>query len=187
MPSATWTQLVKGHEHRRVLETRHELPDHRPIAAVLGCSDARVSPTVLFGQPAGALFEVRVIGNTTDSACVASLDFAVTRLHVGLVIVLGHTDCGAVNAAIEREVSTRSAHPSVTAESDDIAVTIEPIARIVDDQPWADAEAIVHRNVMRVVTELNERFRARSQSVTVRGAVHDLESGRLLSATMVQR
>lgn len=73
-----------------------------PIAAVLGCADARVPLELVFSQPANDMFVVRVAGNVLEGACVGSLDFAITALPtVRLLAVVGHTGCGAVRAAVD--------------------------------------------------------------------------------------
>jgi carbonic anhydrase len=72
----------------------------RPWAALLGCADSRVSPEWLFASGPGELFEVRSAGNTAADACVASLEYAVAELAVPLILVLGHSGCGAVQAAL---------------------------------------------------------------------------------------
>lgn len=71
----------------------------RPWAAVLGCADSRVAPEWLFACGMGELFEVRTAGNTASDAGVASLEYAVAELSVPLILVLGHSGCGAVQAA----------------------------------------------------------------------------------------
>ena len=72
-----------------------------PIAAILSCADSRVSPELLFDQGPGDLFVVRVAGNFVHDDGLASLEYAVKILGVPLLIVLGHTNCGAVDAAIK--------------------------------------------------------------------------------------
>jgi carbonic anhydrase len=67
-----------------------------PFAAVLGCSDSRVPVEIVFGQGLGQLFVVRVAGNVVAPTQLASLEFAVTQLGVRLIVVLGHSGCGAV-------------------------------------------------------------------------------------------
>jgi carbonic anhydrase len=70
-----------------------------PIAAVLGCADSRVVPDFLFDQSFGGIFDVSNAGNVVDSDVLGSMEYAVEHLHVPLVVVLGHTSCGAVEAA----------------------------------------------------------------------------------------
>lgn len=71
-----------------------------PLACVITCADSRVSPELLFDQSLGDLFVCRVAGNVVTPEITGSVDYAVEHLNVPLVIVLGHTKCGAVNAAI---------------------------------------------------------------------------------------
>lgn len=70
-----------------------------PFAAVLACSDSRVVPEMVFDVAPGNLFTVRNAGNVVDDDVLGSLEFAVTRLAVPVIVVLGHTQCGAVRAA----------------------------------------------------------------------------------------
>lgn len=94
-------------------------PAQRPFAAVLGCADARVPTELLFGQAANSLFVVRVAGNVLADACLGSLDYAVTSFadSLKLVVVLGHSGCGAVTAAADafldpsRYLEFASSHP----------------------------------------------------------------------------
>lgn len=78
----------------------------RPFAALLSCADARVDPGWLFACGAGELFQVRSAGNTAFNAAIASLDYAVGVLGVPLLVVLGHSGCGAVTAALASEPLT---------------------------------------------------------------------------------
>jgi carbonic anhydrase len=71
-----------------------------PFAIVLACADSRVTPELVFDQGLGDLFVLRVAGNVADPALLGSMEFAVTQLKCPLIIVLGHEECGAVNAAI---------------------------------------------------------------------------------------
>lgn len=72
-----------------------------PFAAVLGCADSRVSPELAFDQGPGDLFVVRLAGNLVSTEGVASMEYAVRFLGVSLIVVLGHNNCGAVQAAIK--------------------------------------------------------------------------------------
>ena len=74
---------------------------HRPIASVLSCSDARVGPEFVFDQGPGDLFVVRVAGNVLLDEGLASLEYAAQFLGAPLIFVLGHSNCGAVDAAIK--------------------------------------------------------------------------------------
>ena len=98
--NATWSRMLQG--NRRFAEgkpdhpwqdqeTRQTLLDgQNPDAAVLSCSDSRVPPEIIFDQGLGDLFTVRTAGQLIDSAVIASLEYAVKKLHVSLICVLGH-------------------------------------------------------------------------------------------------
>lgn len=75
--------------------------DHKPFAIILGCSDARVPAELVFDQGLGDLFVIRVAGNIVAPSQVGSVEFAASRFDVRLVVVLGHTQCGAILATIE--------------------------------------------------------------------------------------
>ena len=81
---------------------RAELVDGQaPIAIVLGCSDSRVPAEIVFDQGLGDLFVIRVAGNIVAPSQVGSVEFAAERFHTRLVVVLGHSQCGAIAATIE--------------------------------------------------------------------------------------
>ena len=82
-----------------------------PFAVIVGCSDSRVPAELVFDQGLGDLFVIRVAGNITDESVTGSVEYAVAVLGCELVVVLGHTDCGAVKATIQ-EVSEPSGNLS---------------------------------------------------------------------------
>ena len=83
-------------------EHRLELAEgQKPIAAILTCADSRVSPEIIFDQGLGDLFVLRVAGNVINDLFVGSLEYAVERLNVSLLMVLGHSECGAVDATVK--------------------------------------------------------------------------------------
>lgn len=86
-----------------MVRTHGEMPKQAPFAVVVGCSDARVPPEMLFGQGFNDLFVIRVAGNVLADECWGSIDYAVAALSesIKLVVVLGHGGCGAVTAAVD--------------------------------------------------------------------------------------
>ena len=78
----------------------------RPWAALLSCADSRVAPEWMFGLGSGELFQVRVAGNTAFNDGIASLEYAVAVLQTPLILVIGHSGCGAVKEAMVREPLT---------------------------------------------------------------------------------
>jgi carbonic anhydrase len=109
-PATAWKTLKEGNE--RFIEGRPEHPsqsvEHRasltdgqkPTAIIFGCADSRVAAEILFDQGLGDMFVVRTAGQAIDSAVLGSIEYAVTVLDVPLIVILGHTGCGAVKAAI---------------------------------------------------------------------------------------
>jgi carbonic anhydrase len=81
--------------------SRRDLSSQRPIAIVLGCSDSRAPAEVVFDQGLGDLFVIRVAGNIVAPSQVGSVEFAADRFGTRLVVVMGHSGCGAIDAAIE--------------------------------------------------------------------------------------
>jgi carbonic anhydrase len=89
--------LALEHKRRRAL-----VGDQSPFAIILGCSDSRVPAELVFDQGLGDLFVIRVAGNIVAPSQVGSIEFAAERFGVRLVVVLGHSHCGAVQAALEQ-------------------------------------------------------------------------------------
>ncbi len=130
----------------------------RPFAALLCCADSRVDPAWLFACGAGELFEVRSAGNTAFPEAIGSLEFAVGELGVPLLLVLGHSGCGGVRAALGRAPLTPM-----------LEQLVAPIrATLVSGDDLSQA---VRRNSRAVAAQLVER------SALIRSAVAE---GRLL-------
>lgn len=89
-------RLASGHSRRDALVEGQE-----PFATLLGCADSRVPGEIIFDQGLGELFDIRVAGNIVAPSQIGSVEYAVERLGARLVVVLGHSRCGAVAAAIE--------------------------------------------------------------------------------------
>ena len=90
-----------SHPHQS-LERRAELiSGQQPFAVILGCSDSRIPPELIFDQGLGDVFVIRTAGEVVDNASLASIEYAVDHLGVPLVMVLGHDSCGAVTAAVQ--------------------------------------------------------------------------------------
>src|SRR5437762_5871818 len=99
----------------------------QPFAIILGCSDSRVPAELVFGQGFGDLFVIRVAGNVVAPSQVGSVEFAAARFGTPLVVVLGHTQCGAVLATLE-EVSSRGHHsPNIRSIVDRIRPSVETL------------------------------------------------------------
>lgn len=153
--------------------------EHAPIAAILGCGDARVGAELIFDRGPGDLFMVRVAGNFLSDYGLASMEYCVAFLHVPLLMVLGHTHCGAVTSAI-RVVENKEDLPGRMFVLID---AIEPSvlhARMTDpdDLLRAATEENVRRQVRRLRTISPVINAAREAGrVTIVGAIYDMETG----------
>ncbi|MCB1151641.1 carbonic anhydrase [bacterium] len=165
-------------EHCRTLVT-----GQTPLAAVLGCADSRVPVEVVFDQGPGDLFVVRVAGNVAAPTQIGSLEYAVQVLGVRLVVVLGHSDCGAVTAALD----VLGGAPSLSPHLETIVTRIRPslpdAATAAADHDAALRTA-VHANVKATVaTVVSESDVLRplvdAGQVLVAGAHYDLTTGRV--------
>jgi carbonic anhydrase len=153
---------------------RELLRGQRPFAAVLGCSDSRAVPELIFDTGLGDLFVVRLLGNIADEGALGSIEFAVENLGVRLVMVLGHTRCGAVGAvaqnvnypghiehvlgAVRLGMENARADPGEGYNNCILANTYEAVKRVAG---------------------LSEHFSkmARTGELKVAGALYDLETG----------
>lgn len=123
----------------------------RPIATVVGCADSRTPPTILFNQGFGRLFSIRVAGNTVDRRGLASIVYAVKHLNCPLVVVMGHTGCGAVAAAEAVTDGKMELDPSL----EEMIVPIIPAVLAARRRTAPDmAVAAVEENARRVAAKL---------------------------------
>lgn len=154
----------------------------RPYATILGCSDSRVPPELLFDAGFGELFIVRVAGNVISPEVMGSLQYAGVHLRTPLFVVLGHDGCGAVGAAL-------AALNGGASEPARIALLLENIIPALRDlppdpaAPEARMRAAVEANVrwsMRQLFDTPEgRARVAEGQMKLVGAVYDLETGRV--------
>lgn len=163
---------------------RDLLAGQAPFAVILGCSDSRVPAEIVFDQSLGDLFVIRVAGNIVAPSQVGSIEFAADRFGTPLVVVLGHTGCGAVSATIEElERPSGGGSPNLGSIVARIRPTVESLreTELVED-PARLAAAAVRANVRAsadhlrhgsaLLEELVEAGRLR-----VVGAEYCLESG----------
>ena len=152
-----------------------------PYATILGCSDSRVPPELVFDAGFGELFIVRVAGNVLGPSILGTLQYAGTHLETPLFIVMGHEGCGAVKAALATkfERATQKSRIAVLLEN------ILPALEGLDAAQSADAllHAAVEANVRHTLRELQNtpegKVRLADGSLKLVGAVYDLHSGRV--------
>jgi carbonic anhydrase len=164
---------------------RVELVDgQEPFAIVLGCSDSRVPAELVFDQGFGDLFVIRVAGNIVAPSQVGSVEFAASRFGTPLVVVMGHSQCGAVTATLE-ELQGRATTPTKNLRSivDRVRPSVEPLlthrglsdnGALVREAVRANVRASV--NHLRHGSELLEKLIIDNRLVVV-GAEYSLETG----------
>jgi carbonic anhydrase len=188
--AAAWQALQEGNarymsdqpRHRDFSRNRMALAQgQQPVAVVLGCGDSRVSPELLFDQSPGDLFVVRVAGNFVNIDGLASIEYAVEYLGVPLVVVLGHSSCGAVGAAIKvlKDDLELPGH---------LTTLVQPMFRSINEAQRTDPanllEAAIAINVrhqklhIQTMSPLVGKYVA-SGEVQVAGGVYEIATGKV--------
>ena len=152
-------QLVKG---------------QKPFAVIVGCSDSRISPEIIFDQGLGDLFVIRVAGNIVDDVALGSIEYAVDHLGTQLIVVLGHSKCGAVTATVQGGAVHGHIGSIVQAIKPAIETARELPGDLTDNTIKANAglvaDQIQHSDP--ILSEL-----ARLDKIVVVSAYYDIESG----------
>lgn len=164
------------------LERRKKLGDGQaPFAAILSCADSRVPPELVFDQGLGDLFVVRSAGQVVDDAVLGTLQFGVAELHTPLLVVLGHTSCGAVKATIE--AVEKKSPPSGTG-IDALVTALKPSVEEAEESGATEETllpAAVTNNVDHVVEQLRTAkvlsSALKAGKLRILGAVYDIATG----------
>lgn len=169
-----------------VRPARRELPSgaQEPLAIVLGCSDARVPAEIVFDQGLGDLFVIRVAGNIVAPSQIGSVEFAASAFGTRLVVVLGHSSCGAVHATLEQLARpSRDQSRNLRSIVDRIRPAVEGLLRA---SPPVDARTLeqqaVRANIRMSVDQLRRGSEVleqliRDEGLRVVGAEYSLETG----------
>jgi carbonic anhydrase len=189
--AAALKQLLAGNERfvngqlqnpRRTPEDIRALAQgQNPFAVIVACADSRVAPEVLFDVGVGDVFVIRVAGNVVDGAGVSvkgSIEYAIAELNVPLVIVLGHTSCGAVKAAVQH-IDQKDSLPGAI---NGLVELIKPAASKVKGEPGDVYDNAMRENVKIGVEKLKTLQpilapRVQEGRVKVVGGVYDLKTG----------
>ena len=151
-----------------------------PFAVVLACSDSRVPVELIFDQELGELFVIRVAGNVATPSQIGSIEYAVTQLGTRLVVVLGHSNCGAVAATLE-SLATGAPMPSPNLEAivEQIRPALESLQAASGEVSLEDAVVANARRVAESLAEDSEILRdlIASRNITVTSAEYFIETG----------
>ncbi len=154
----------------------------RPFAVVLGCSDSRVPPELVFDQGFGDLFVIRIAGNVIAPGVTGSIQYAHRHLGTSLMVILGHEDCGAVKAALAARFC-RAKHPERIRQ---LVTLISPGVRKIDPMQSAakllraGVEANVRWSMHQLIrTPEIQRANREKRNILIVGAVYELATGRV--------
>lgn len=176
---------IHNDDHSPSRARRKEVANgQEPFAIILGCSDSRVPAEMVFDQGLGDLFVIRVAGNIVAPSQIGSVEFAAERYQTKLVVVLGHSHCGAILATLE-ELKRPNENQSRNLKS--IVDRIRPsVATLLETELKHDHEALVHQSVranirasvnhLRHGSELLENL-IQNEGLLIVGAEYSLETG----------
>jgi carbonic anhydrase len=171
-------RFVAGESERpnQSVERRKEVAKgQKPIGIIVTCSDSRLSPELLFDQGLGDLFVVRNAGNTIEPRGMGSVEFAVKALGARLIMVVGHSKCGAVEGAL--------AGGKLPGHIEDAVAPIRPAAKHAKGEGTARLNDAIRNNVRHVAGQLARdkdlQKMIASGEVKIVGATYDLESGKV--------
>lgn len=202
-PGQVWDEMQRGNASfvsgdplhpRQDVERRHELAHvQAPRAALFGCADSRLAAEIIFDMGLGDLFVVRNAGQVISDSVVGSLEYAVAVLEVPLIVVLGHDECGAVQAAID---SVRLDAPPLPPHIWRQIAPIVPAARRVlradpaADPSHIDSEVVGREHLRDTVADLvhsSELISARIQAgeLAIVGANYRLAEGTVVPDTIL--
>lgn len=171
-------RFITGH-----MEHPNQSPDRRrevakgqhPFAAVLSCSDSRVPPEIIFDRGLGDLFVVRVAGNVATDLTIESLDYSVKHLGVRVVMILGHTQCGAVTAAVKGHTEEGDVGPMLK--------ELQPVVAESKNEPGDPVENAIYENVHYVMKKVaaSPEFQPmiKSGELKIMGGIYNLETGKI--------
>ncbi|MEZ0391563.1 MAG: carbonic anhydrase [Pseudobdellovibrionaceae bacterium] len=155
-----------------------------PHSIVLSCSDSRVPPELVFDQKLGEIFVVRNAGEIPDTASIASIEYAVEHLGAQLLVVMGHTSCGAVKAALSTMDGSDAGSPSLNALVQDIHPRLSEFkgrapasaSANVETESWANADGVV-RDLLKRSPLI--RAKVASGELKIQSALYHLDNGKV--------
>jgi carbonic anhydrase len=171
-------RYISGHmihadyQHARRLLAQSQ----KPFAVIVGCSDSRVGPEIVFDEGLGDIFVIRTAGEVVDAVALGSIEYAVEHLGSPLIVVLGHERCGAVSAAV--------AGGEAPGHIADIVKAIEPAVEQTKGQPGDPVENAVRAQAINVARQLQDSHPILAEAVQsgklkIVAARYDLDTGKV--------
>jgi carbonic anhydrase len=171
-----FTEFTQNHPHQNEARLKEVSSSQKPFAIIVGCSDSRVPPEIIFDQGIGDLFIIRNAGNVVDDFAMASIEYAVEHLDVKLIMVLGHENCGAVDATIKG--GRLPGH--LNKLTDEIEPSIQSAKRITGDL----LTNVIYSNTKRIAGQISSSEELLKEFVEHKGlkvipAYYNLETGKV--------
>jgi carbonic anhydrase len=167
--------------HGNLTARRDEVaPKQQPFAMVLSCADSRVPPELIFDETLGALFVVRVAGNYAETGGIGSFQYAFEHFHSPLLLVLGHSACGAVHATVDAMKDPNASAPGdIAAIVNAIMPSVKKVANTSGDIYAAAIAQNARDNAGKLAAEPLLHTGVAEHRLRVASAVYDLQSGRV--------
>jgi carbonic anhydrase len=176
------------HPHQDPKRQEELASSQQPFAVVLSCVDSRVAPEIIFDQGLGDLLTVRTAGEALDDAVIGSIEYGVAHLRIPLIVILGHTNCGAVKAAID----LADGKGKVTGDLASLVRSIEPAVRTTkrNSDPDKFWKSCVVEQTIRAAAELKERsvgleWSLRKGKVQLMSVVYDVQTGYVTDSSVL--
>jgi len=152
-----------------------------PFAVILSCSDSRIPPELVFDQGLGDVFSIRTAGNIIGDYELGSIEYAIEHLHCKLVVVLGHENCGAIQAYATSENEKHNDHIQKLVDY----IASEEEEEIIPDSLRSDIDILVKANIVHAVNLLKSstpvlKPLVDKDEIKIIGAYYDLDSGKVL-------
>ncbi|MDY6880970.1 MAG: carbonic anhydrase [Desulfatiglans sp.] len=177
-------RLIEGNKRYAMSRQKHphQGPTRRaelcggqnPFAVILGCADSRIPPELIFDQGLGDLFVVRVAGNIIDDVVLGSIEYAALHLCTPLIIVLGHSQCGAISATVQGE--------EFEGHLSSLATAIQPVLNTIQASPGERVDQTAKANAKMISEKIRQSTPVLSRLVGEAGlkviaAFYDLDTG----------
>lgn len=150
--------------------------NQKPFAIIVACSDSRVPPEIIFDQTLGDLFIVRVAGNIVDDFAIGSIEYGVTVLGANLILVLGHSNCGAVQAALKGMKFDNHIQEVLNAIQPAIATTKGESGNLLEKATKANVQLVEKK--LKASKPVLAQLLAKG-SLRILGGYYDLDSGKV--------
>ncbi len=169
-------KTIHPHQNKQTVLANQEA--QHPFAVVLTCSDSRVSPEILFDQGIGDLFVIRNAGNLISDIDMGSIEYAVEHLDAKLIVVLGHTECGAIKAYVGDKNSEYKKHLS---HIDDIVATIANENEEKQITKEDNLNACVIANIKHSLKMIQDNPIVKEKQVKIVPMQYDIHTGKIVS------